>query len=56
MIESDMKDQISLGDNVFVVPRIRNIMKHSADCHFHGRKSGPAIVIELLGENKFLVL
>jgi hypothetical protein len=56
MIESDKKDQISLVDNVFVVPRIRNIMKHLADRHFRDRKWGPAKVIEKLDENKFLVL
>jgi hypothetical protein len=56
MIESDKKDQICLGENVFVVPRIRNIMKHLADRQFGGRKWGPAKVIKILNEKKFCVL
>jgi hypothetical protein len=55
MIERGNIDQISLGDDVFVVPRIRNIMKHLADRHFRDKKWGQAKVIEILDKNKFPV-
>jgi hypothetical protein len=55
MVAKDKKDAISVGDNVFVVPRIRNIKKHASDRHFRDRKWGPATIIEVLDEIKFKV-
>jgi hypothetical protein len=55
MVAKDKKDAISVGDSVFVVPRIRNIKKHASDCHFRDRKWGPATILEVLDENKFKV-
>jgi hypothetical protein len=56
MVTNDKKDAFNLGDSVLVVPRIRNIKKHAADCHFRDRKWGPAKITEILEENKFNVL
>jgi hypothetical protein len=38
IVTNDKKDTFNLGDNVFVVPRIRNIKKHATDRHFRDRK------------------
>jgi hypothetical protein len=56
MVTNDKKDAFNLGDSVFVVPRIRNIKKHTADGHFKDRKWGPVKITEILEENKFNVL
>jgi hypothetical protein len=53
MVAKDKKDVIGVGDNVFVVPRIRNIKKHAYDRHFRDRKWGPATILVVLNENKF---
>jgi hypothetical protein len=56
MVTNDKKDAFNLGDSVFIVPRIRNIKKHAAVCHFRDRKWGPAKITEILEEKKFNVL
>jgi hypothetical protein len=47
---------ISLGNSIFVVPRIRNITKKVADCLFKDRKWGPATIIKVLDKNKIKVI
>jgi hypothetical protein len=46
MVTNHKKDAFNLGDSVFVVPRIRNIKKHAADCHFRDPKWGLAKLLK----------
>jgi hypothetical protein len=48
MVTNNKKDAFNPGDSVFIDPRLRNIKKHVADCHFKDPKWGPAKVIEIL--------
>jgi hypothetical protein len=54
-VAKDKNGVISLGDSVFIVPRIRKTKKHAAVHYLQDRKWGSATIIEAPDENKFKV-